>query len=128
MDEPTNGLDPNQLLEARKLIREIAKEHTVLLSSHILSEINLLCREIIMIEAGRIVFSDTIDAFNNYTQNRTILLRLENAPAKEEILKVAGVTQVEFIDSSQLRIWFDGDQDITEKASGCQYAAWMAAP
>lgn len=41
MDEPTNGLDPNQLIEARKLIREIAQEHTVLLSSHILSEINI---------------------------------------------------------------------------------------
>ncbi len=41
MDEPTNGLDPNQLIEARKLIREISQEHTVLLSSHILSEINL---------------------------------------------------------------------------------------
>jgi ABC-2 type transport system ATP-binding protein len=115
MDEPTNGLDPNQLIEARKLIRDIAREHTVLLSSHILSEINLLCREIIMIEGGRIVFSDTMDAFNNYTQNRTILLRLENPPLKEELMKVQGVTQVEFIDGSQLRIWFDGDEDITER-------------
>ncbi|HVK48826.1 MAG TPA: ABC transporter ATP-binding protein, partial [Pseudobacter sp.] len=43
MDEPTNGLDPNQLIEARKLIRDIATDHTVLLSSHILSEIHLLC-------------------------------------------------------------------------------------
>ncbi len=43
MDEPTNGLDPNQMIEARKLIKEIAEEHTVLFSSHVLSEVNLLC-------------------------------------------------------------------------------------
>lgn len=114
MDEPTNGLDPNQLIEARKLIREIAREHTVLLSSHILTEINLLCREIIMIESGRIVFSDTMDAFNNYTASQAILVTLENPPSREELLKIKGVTQVEFLTPTQLRIFLDGDQDMTE--------------
>ena len=111
MDEPTNGLDPNQLIEARKLIKEIAKEHTVLLSSHILSEINLLCREIIMIEAGRIVFADTMDAFNNYAQAKTILVRLENPPLKDELLKVPGVTNVEFLTDRQLRIHFENSHE-----------------
>lgn len=115
MDEPTNGLDPNQLIEARKLIRDIAKERTVLLSSHILSEINILCKEIIMIEGGRIVFSDSMDAFNNYTQNRTILLKLENPPQKEDLMNIKGVTQVEFITNTQLRINFDGDQELSER-------------
>ncbi|MBN9384927.1 MAG: ABC transporter ATP-binding protein [Chitinophagaceae bacterium] len=115
MDEPTNGLDPNQLIEARKLIREIAEEHTVLLSSHILSEINLLCREIIMIDAGRIVFSDSMDAFNNYVQAKAIVMRMENPPAKADLLKVQGVTQVEFLTSQQVRVYFEGDQDITER-------------
>ena len=115
MDEPTNGLDPNQLIEARKLIREIAQEHTVLLSSHILSEINILCREIIMIESGRIVFSDSMDAFNNYTQARTILLKLENPPSREALMQVKGVTQAEFLTSTQIRIYFDGDQEVTER-------------
>lgn len=115
MDEPTNGLDPNQLIEARKLIKEIAREHTVLLSSHILSEISLMCREIIMIEAGRIVFADTMDAFNNYAQARTILIRLDNPPPKEHLLKIQGVTQVEFLTDQQLRIHFDGNhEDVTE--------------
>jgi len=111
MDEPTNGLDPNQLIEARKLIKEIAREHTVLLSSHILSEINLLCREIIMIEAGRIVFADTMDAFNNYVQAKTIMLRLENPPSMEELLKVPGVSNVEFLTDQQLRVHFDNNQE-----------------
>ena len=115
MDEPTNGLDPNQLIEARKLIREIAQEHTVLLSSHILSEISLLCKEIIMIESGRIVFSDSMDAFNNYAQASTVLMQMENPPSREELLLVKGVTRVEFLSSKQVRIYFDGDQDITER-------------
>ncbi|HVK46867.1 MAG TPA: ABC transporter ATP-binding protein [Pseudobacter sp.] len=115
MDEPTNGLDPNQIIEARKLIREISQEHTVLLSSHILSEINLLCREIIMIESGRIVFSDTMDAFNNYTQARSILMKLDNPPAKEMLLQIKGVTGVEFLSAQQVRIHFDGDQDMNDR-------------
>jgi ABC-2 type transport system ATP-binding protein len=123
MDEPTNGLDPNQLIEARKLIREIAREHTVLLSSHILSEINLLCREIIMIEAGRIVFADTMDAFNNYVQAKTILMRLDNPPLIEELLKVPGVTKVDFLSDQQLRVHFDNNH---EEVSDALVAASVA--
>jgi ABC-2 type transport system ATP-binding protein len=115
MDEPTNGLDPNQLIEARKLIREISQEHTVLLSSHILSEINLLCREIIMVESGRIVFSDSMEAFNNYSKASTILLTLENPPSKEDLLQVKGVTSVEFLTHTQVRIYYDGDSEIRER-------------
>lgn len=115
MDEPTNGLDPNQLIEARKLIREIGQDHTVLLSSHILSEINLLCREIIMIESGKVVFSDSIDAFNNYTKANAILITLENPPSSEELLLVKGVTSVEFITNTQARIYFEGDEKIKER-------------
>lgn len=123
LDEPTNGLDPNQLIEARKLIREISQDHTVLLSSHILSEINLLCREIIMIESGRIVFSDSMDAFNNYVQAKSILLRVDNPPPLHELKQVPGVSQAEFISAGQARIWFSsGQDDIAEKLAAAALA------
>lgn len=116
MDEPTNGLDPNQLIEARKLIRDIAIEHSVLLSSHILSEINLLCKEIIMIESGRMVFSDSMDAFNNYVQSKAILLRMDNPPSKAEIVKVPGVMQVDVLSEKQYRVYFDGSpEEVTDR-------------
>jgi ABC-2 type transport system ATP-binding protein len=115
MDEPTNGLDPNQLIEVRKLIKEIAKEHTVLLSSHVLSEIHLLCREVVMIEGGRIIFSDTMDAFNNYVQPRSVLMRMENPPPVSTLREISGVTQVESLTEQQYRIYFDGERDITER-------------
>src|SRR5690606_9375163 len=63
LDEPTNGLDPNQILEVRKLIKEIAEDRAVILSTHILSEVQATCDEIIMIEHGKIVFADTLFAF-----------------------------------------------------------------
>lgn len=118
MDEPTNGLDPNQLIEARKLIKEIARQHTVLLSSHVLSEINLLCEEIIMIESGRMVFSDSMESFNNYIQAKTVVVSMENPPAKEELLKIPGVTGAEYMTNKKLRIHFEGGNEITERIVG----------
>ncbi|MGN6417851.1 MAG: ABC transporter ATP-binding protein [Pseudobacter sp.] len=116
MDEPTNGLDPNQMIEARKLIKEIAEEHTVLFSSHVLSEVNLLCREVIMIEGGRIVFSDSMDAFNSYAQSNAVLMRVDNPPATTDILKVPGVTDVQFLSDKQARIFFEGsEEEITDR-------------
>lgn len=114
LDEPTNGLDPNQIIEARKLIKEIAVEHTVLLSSHVLSEISLLCKDIIMIEGGRIVFSDSMDAFNNYVQPQSILVTMDRMPAPSEFLKIEGITKVETLTENQCRIYFAGSSDITE--------------
>lgn len=115
LDEPTNGLDPNQIIEVRSLIREIAAERAVIFSSHILSEVQLLCKEIKMIENGRIVFADSIDAFNNYVEPHSMLVHLENPPAVAELMNVQGVTKVDFLSERQLRIFFSGDQEITER-------------
>jgi ABC-2 type transport system ATP-binding protein len=115
LDEPTNGLDPNQLIEARKLIREIAQEHAVLLSSHILSEIRLLCKDVIMIESGRMVFADTMDAFDNYLSPSSLLVTLENMPAESALLAIKGVNRVEMLTGKQARIYFEPGQVINEK-------------
>lgn len=64
-DEPTNGLDPTQILEIRHLIQSIAKERTVILSTHILTEVHAMCDHIFMIEQGQLVFNGTVDEFDN---------------------------------------------------------------
>lgn len=115
LDEPTNGLDPNQIIEARKLIKEIGQDHTVFLSSHVLTEINLLCKEVIMIEGGRIVFSDSMDAFNNYIQPNSLLVKMENPPAISELVKVPGIVKAEYLTEKQARVYFDGEQSVSEK-------------
>jgi ABC-2 type transport system ATP-binding protein len=113
LDEPTNGLDPNQVIEVRNLIREIAAERAVIFSSHVLSEVQLLCKEIRMIEAGRIVFADSMDAFNNYIEPHSVLIHLDNPPPADVFMTMPGAARVEFLNERQVRLYFHGDPDIT---------------
>lgn len=115
MDEPTNGLDPNQIIEVRALIKDIAKERAVIFSSHVLSEVQLLCKEIRMIEQGRLVFADTMDAFNNYIAPHSVRVEMDSPPTEQEFLKIEGVTGVEFLTRKNLKINFDGDRNITDR-------------
>jgi len=73
LDEPTVGLDPLQIIEIRDLIKELGAEHTVILSSHILSEISAVCDTILIISHGRIVASDTIENLTASTDGRRII-------------------------------------------------------
>ena len=73
LDEPTVGLDPIQIIEIRSLIKELAKEHTVILSSHILSEISAVCDEILIISHGRLVASDTTENLMHYMDSDAML-------------------------------------------------------
>lgn len=115
LDEPTNGLDPNQILEVRSLIKEIATERSVIFSSHILSEIQATCKDIIMIEGGTIVFSDSMEAFNNYIQPDSVLVRLEAPPPSTELAAISGITMVEFLSEKDIRLHFDTSPVILEK-------------
>lgn len=74
LDEPTVGLDPKQITEIRSLIKELGKEHTVILSSHILSEVSQLCERVIIINKGKIVAIDTPENLEKATQEKNIIL------------------------------------------------------
>jgi ABC-2 type transport system ATP-binding protein len=115
LDEPTNGLDPNQILEVRSLIKEIAEERSVVFSSHILAEIQATCRDIIMIEGGRIVFSDTMAAFNNYIEPNSLVVHLEAPPPVTELRAIAGIIHVEPLSDKNFRLKFGEAYDISEK-------------
>ncbi|MBO9632166.1 MAG: ABC transporter ATP-binding protein [Chitinophagaceae bacterium] len=114
LDEPTNGLDPVQIIEVRNLIKEIAEERTVVLSSHILSEIQVLCEEIIMIEQGRLVFSDSMEAFNNYIAPQSLLVDFENPPAADFLGNINGVNRVEKISQRSFRMFYNGEKAVNE--------------
>ena len=114
LDEPTNGLDPNQILEVRSLIREIAEERAVVFSSHILTEIQTLCKDVVMIEGGQIVFSDTMDAFNNHTGNNTMIVHLEEAPAADQLMQIPGIMQVELLSGNRFRLFTSGERKLAE--------------
>ena len=111
LDEPTNGLDPNQILEVRQLIKDIAVDRTVMLSTHILSEVQATCSSIKMIEHGRVVFSGSTEDFDNYIEPNTLYLEFELPPTMDELLKLSGVKRGEVIDNHAIRLWYDGERD-----------------
>ncbi len=115
LDEPTNGLDPNQIVEIRNLITEIAKDHSVLLSTHILAEVQAICDDIIMIENGQLVFSGSMDQFDNYVKPESFIIDLLNPPTLDILSKVADNSGVELIDNGKFRVKFQEDLTITEK-------------
>jgi len=114
LDEPTNGLDPNQIIEVRSLIKDIAKDRVVIFSSHILSEVQLLCKDIKMIENGKIVFSDTMDAFNNYVEPHSMLVSFQNMPLVAELEAIPGILKADILNGKLVRLFFSGDAEITE--------------
>ena len=111
LDEPTNGLDPNQILEVRQLIKDIAIDRTVMLSTHILSEVQATCSSIKMIEHERVVFSGSTEDFDNYIEPNTLYLEFELPPTMDELLKLSGVKRGEVIDNHAIRLWYDGERD-----------------
>lgn len=115
LDEPTNGLDPNQIVEIRELIREIAVDRTVILSTHILSEVQATCDYIRMIEEGQVVFSGTVDEFDNYIVPNTLFVSLIAAPPAEMIREIPGVVAVEELGGSKFRIQFSDALEATER-------------
>lgn len=115
LDEPTNGLDPNQILGVRKLIKEIAEEHTVLLSTHILQEVQATCEHIWMINEGSMVFSGTIEEFDNYLMPSSLTVVLMSPPTIEELKQIRGVENIMSINHNSFRIYFkDADEAIEE--------------
>ena len=116
LDEPTNGLDPNQIIEIRRLIREIAEERAVLISTHILPEVQAACDYIMMIEHGNMVFKGSIEEFNNYMDPSVLLVIMHNAPEGDsELLKIEGMERVERLTRTRFRLHFKGDDSIVSR-------------
>lgn len=115
LDEPTNGLDPNQIVDIRNLIREIAKHHAVLLSTHILSEVQAICDNIYMIESGKLVFSGTMEEFDNYVAPESFIVEFANSPSKEVLENLTENNGIEALEDGSYRIFLKDDISITEK-------------
>jgi ABC-2 type transport system ATP-binding protein len=115
LDEPTNGLDPNQILEVRNLVREIAEERTVVLSTHILQEVQALCDNIWMINEGDVVFSGNMEEFDNYILPNTLLVTLMGRPPVEKIKEVPGVINVIDLGNSKYQIHYRDLLETTER-------------
>ena len=118
LDEPTNGLDPNQIVEVRHLIKDIAEDRTVILSTHILPEVQATCEYIRMIEQGTLVFSGSVDEFDNYIIPSTVEVSLIARPSAEDLRSgIPGVLQVEELGGTRYRLHFSNAQEALEKVA-----------
>ena len=100
LDEPTVGLDPKQITEIRNLIKSLGKTHTIILSSHILSEVSQICQKVIIINKGKIIAVDTPENLENKVTNKNdIYVTVEDTESKiEKVAKnIKEITKIEFI-------------------------------
>jgi ABC-2 type transport system ATP-binding protein len=91
------GLDPNQIREIRSLIRELRDKHSVILSTHILPEVEAVCDRVEIMHKGAIDFSDSIDALRRFRGGQALRVGLRRAPPMEEIKRLPGVASAELL-------------------------------
>lgn len=113
LDEPTSGLDPNQLAEIRNLIKEIGKEKTVMLSTHIMQEVEAICDRVIIINKGKIVVDNSVSDIHKQTDDKQIITvefdRKTSSKAIMNFLKASGITHIK---DNKWQIEAKPDEDI----------------
>jgi len=119
MDEPTSGLDPNQIVEIRKLIRELGKEKTVILSTHILPEVEATCDRILIIHNGKIVADGTAGSLRKQAQGQEMLkIKVEEGDPDDifkGIQELPSVAMVDFSDRAMSRFSVQSKPDVTSR-------------
>jgi ABC-2 type transport system ATP-binding protein len=113
LDEPTTGLDPNQIVEIRQLIRDFGKEKTVIFSSHIMQEVQLLCDEVVIINRGKIVANNDIQNLAQEVKpSKIIIVEFETEISDELFGKLAGVSEIERLQNNKVRLRTQSNNDI----------------
>lgn len=105
LDEPTVGLDPIQMRDIRSLIKTLGQEHSVILSTHILSEVQATCDRVQIIQQGELIYHSSIEALN-LSQTQSITIGLNQPPAIEQLKQIDQVTHVDGIDSNHFKLFF----------------------
>jgi ABC-2 type transport system ATP-binding protein len=107
LDEPTVGLDPIQILEIRTLIRELGEDHGVILSTHILNEVQESCTHVQIIHQGQLILNETIAGLDRQMNTGTLQITTRIAPDLNSLLTIPGVSSIENLDENRIRIHHD---------------------
>ncbi len=122
LDEPTTGLDPNQIIEIRELIKKISANKTVIFSTHIMQEVQALCSRVVVIDRGKIVANDQIEQLKSKkVEVATILVEFGSSVLAENFMTIEGIMQVEQTAPTKLKIKAATQLDIRPKIF--EYAA-----
>ena len=113
LDEPTSGLDPNQLIDIRNLIRDLGEEKTVLLSTHIMQEVEALCDRVIIINKGVVVANDNIENLTKESDN-VLVVEFDGEVTMEMLRSIVGLKQAKSIKGNQWILESKADLDIRQ--------------
>ncbi|OZA06954.1 MAG: ABC transporter ATP-binding protein [Methylophilaceae bacterium 17-44-8] len=105
LDEPTVGLDPIQIRDIRALIKEIGQEHSVIVSTHILPEVEMVCDHVQIIDKGKLVFNGGIDVLKRQRVGNKLVLGFKNPPSESALLQIPGIVEVEQVEG-MIRVRF----------------------
>ncbi|MCG8411223.1 MAG: gliding motility-associated ABC transporter ATP-binding subunit GldA [Bacteroidales bacterium] len=116
LDEPTSGLDPNQIIEIRNLISEVGKEKTIMLSTHIMQEVEAICDRIIIINKGQIVADDSIQSIFLHAKDKlsTIIVEFDKEIEECELRKIKYVDQIAKVGDKNWLIQSSSEEDIRQ--------------
>ncbi len=114
LDEPTVGLDPIQMREIRHLITELNQEHSVILSTHILSEVQAICNHVQIIHQGQLLLNETIEGLFAQMQGESLQIAFQRPPVPDALKQIYGVESVEQINQHRLRICYRADHNPAE--------------
>ena len=123
LDEPTVGLDPIQIREIRALIRNLGSQHSVILSTHILSEVQATCDRVQIIRAGELIYSASTESLNQGHES-SVKLALRNNVPLEALSAVAGVDHVEALDSGHFRVFIAPDTNTDVLVAAAAQQQW----
>ncbi len=125
LDEPTTGLDPNQIAEIRALIKRVGKEKTVILSTHIMQEVEAICDRIIIISKGELVANNSAAALKDQAAKQTVYVEFDTQITKTELTKIPHVSKVKELNNGWL-IETSEDIDLRKAvASHAQQKGWL---
>jgi len=115
LDEPTSGLDPNQIIEIRDLIKHIGSEKTVLLSTHIMQEVQAMCSRVIIISSGKIVADDEIGKLQQLNTTAALLVSFETTVPQALFSQLTKTTKAEKLDELQWRLYSETPEELRKE-------------
>ena len=115
MDEPTTGLDPNQLEEIRGLIKKLGKQKTVMLSTHIMQEVEAVCDRVIIINKGEIVANDNTQALQQNSTKQVITVEFDKPVSKQILLNIKGIEDAVNVENNTWKIIADTKNDVRKE-------------
>jgi ABC-2 type transport system ATP-binding protein len=120
LDEPTSGLDPNQLVEIRALIKQIGEQKTVMLSTHIMQEVEAICDRIIIIKNGKLVANERASELQQHTTGQVVYVEFEGAISRNQLAKIKTIRKVELVGENSFVL--EASMEIDVRKTIAQYA------